>query len=211
MKGQDTGFRSYLSVKDGKIRESATEDTPGAKLRSGKLKDGSTFEKWELVYKYLSGFITAIEYDDSGKFGARWNISMQDGDENYVLQLTANARETADFLQRLPNVDFTQPVKLVPYKFKDSGSAGIVIYQGDDKLGNYFIEKVGDLINPLHGYPVSEPGVKGDEFKLYAMQRDIFLKKYIIGNVIPKVTGDVPLPSAEGVVDTTDDDEDLPF
>jgi len=179
--------RNYVRVlSDGSIRRKVSPDTEGAELRKWKLADGTMGETWELVYENIEGRIKKVWFSDT-QFGPQVNATFTDGEDDVTLTINLQSRFADDFMKKLPSVDFSQPVALVPYSFEDDKGkrrTGITFYQDDDKLTNYFYDY--DEKMAIRGFP--EPAgdeETTDDWKIYFLSVRKFLRKYITENVVP--------------------------
>lgn len=182
----------YASVSaDGTIRIKVEEGTPGAKKREGDLQDGSHFIKYELEYTELTGKITGINFYE-GDYGKNIQVTVTDGEEEpVILCLGVSSNFGEDFMKKLPNVNLDKEVTIKPYSMisKKNGKTirGVSISQEDNKLLSFFSEKQGDKFVITNGMP--EPSTNMDKmaWKMYFMQVDLFLVKYIEDNIMPKL------------------------
>lgn len=197
-------FKKYLKVSQGKIRLEVPEGTEGAGKR--KVTNPSTGEqkiKHELTWTYIVGKITSINLQESMTYGDSWNVEIDDGKETFALQLTANSRQADDLLGRLPNVDFSKEVKISVYPAgKSKQATGLTIYQGEEKIPNYFVVYDGEKFLTKNGYPDRADNLDKDDYKIYMIQVRKFLKKHTLENIIPSLSNE-----AETVVEP----DDLPF
>lgn len=189
----ETGRFISILGSDGTFREKVDKETPGAKFREYEVKDSKTKEtvkgsKWELVYNNIVGHIESIDFF-SGDYGKQIHVKISDQDEDVIWAQDVSSQFTEDFLKKLPNVDLSRPVKLVPFAFTtETGKLkkGITLYQGDTKVTNFFY----DGVKNVNGYPDPEkPGaeMENDDWKVYFIKARQFLVDYTAKNVIPKL------------------------
>ena len=189
--------RIYLTVlSDGTLRQKVQEDTPGATKRTWELRDGTTGEKWELIYKEIEGLISEIKFFD-GEFGQTLNVTFVWEDGAATLQLNTSGNFATDFLKKAPNLDLSKPVRLRPFSFTSQDTnkpiKGVSLQQQDDlgdweKVPNFFFDP--DKKVPLHGFPEPSGNTKKyntDDWKVYFIQVKKFLIGYCEQTVIPKV------------------------
>lgn len=111
-----SGNRIYLNVAEGKIIQKVDKDTPGA----------ISFEKedktiiYQLKHTYIEGFLTGISISErvfNGSKIKQWNLDIEDGGQNYQLQLSYSSGYAASMLKALlnPVVDFNMPIKFTPW------------------------------------------------------------------------------------------------
>lgn len=178
---------------DGTLRLAVPEGTEGAVFREGETKDGKHYEKWELIFKSLTGRITNMQMLD-GDYGKNLLVTFSyDGGADTVSFNTASPFGE-DFMKKLPNIDLDSFVTISPYNFTDETGKirkGVTVTQGDTKLQNFFTEvkegKGGKKeYKNLHGYP--EPTGKeedADDWKIYFTQCRKFLVKYVEEKFLP--------------------------
>lgn len=174
--------KNYLSVlADGKLHLTVPEGTEGAVKRSYETSDGKTGEKWEFVFKDVSGMITKVGFYE-GDYGKQLQLTIEDGDEKpVVLSLSTSQNYGEDMMKKLLNIDLSKPVKLAPYSFTDDKGKlrkGISVIQEEVKIKNYFYDEAkGKNINgyPEPKMPKGKKTLSKDEWKLYFMQARMFL------------------------------------
>lgn len=198
----------YLSVVAGKLREKVDEGTEGATKRSGLLSNGESFQKWELVYPGITGFITKVELRD-GKYGKNVQVYFTDENDNeYIVSLGAeNSRTGVPFMMALPNIDLKKEVTLKPYKFdndKGENVEGMKIAQAETAIKSAFYDPVAK--KNLLGMP--EPDKKKDgtvNWKLYFAQRDEWLQTYLLEQGFITV-GEAYTETHTGAIATTEEE-----
>lgn len=206
---------NYLSIISGSIRKQVSKGTDGAVIRKYETSDGKTGEKYELIYSAITGKINDISFHDS-EFGKQMSIQIVDGGDVYNLQMSLNQAYAEDLMRKLPNVDLTKEVKLSPYDFLDDNSGknrkGITVYQGDNKIENYFWDN--EKREPKNGLPQPE-GDKDtydkDDWKMYYIKVRKFLEKYIQENVIPKLPNQLESVTDDNYPKEDINPDDIPF
>lgn len=200
---EDSTFATVLS--DGKIHINVPEGTEGAKVRKYKTSDGTEGSKTELVYNELIGIITKVDFYE-GEYGMNLQVEVTDGEEKpVVLSLATSSSYGEDMMKKLPNVDLSKRVKIVPFAFiddKKKNKKGVTIWQhvkdGEkaEKITNYFYD--AEKKENVNGYPnpkkTKKPFTK-DQWKLYFGECREFL--------IEKLT-DIFKIEAKGPVDNND-------
>lgn len=181
----------YASINaEGIISVKVNEDTPGATLVEGEMKDGTKYSKWVKKYNKISGFVTDIKFFD-GKFGEQINITIQDENENIILTTGLASNYSTDFMNKAPNIDFSKKVVLVPYSFEGDDKKkkrGITVYQEDNKIQSFFVD---EKIREESNFP--KPKKENDKMKtkdwvFYFSEVADFLKEYIENNVLESVS-----------------------
>lgn len=194
--------KKYLGIlSDGSIRMAVPEGTEGAVKRTYERSDKTSSYKWELVYDSLTGYITNVEFYE-GDYGKVMHVYVEDNEE-FVLTMGVESSFCEDLMRKLPNVDFNKQVKLVPYSFtdeRDKARRGITVYQGDQKLNNYFYN--ADTKEYLNGMPVPQGDkeqFEKDDWKMYYMTVRKFLITHTLENIVPKISSAVrEKPASEG-------------
>ena len=186
---QKRDSRTYASIiSDGSIRVKTQETNPQAEKREYTLKDGTTGTKYELVFDSLSGIITGIQFFE-GQFGKQLNVSFKDGDDEITLSMNLASNFAEDFLKKLPNIRLDEQVTVAPYSFEDDKKKlrkGVTVYQGGDKLGNYFNDP--KTKENTHGFPNPEKDYKemdSDDWKAYFIKTRKFLQAFTEENILP--------------------------
>lgn len=170
--------KKYLSVlADGHFHQSVPEGTEGAVVRTYEDKEGNEQTKTELVFNEVSGTITKLTFED-GNFGQNLEIEL-DGEGVVSLPTSSNFGE--DIMKKLPAVDLSKPVRLVPYAFEDAGKSkkGVTVYQDGAKVENYYWS--ADRKIAINGMPSAgdTSNFKSDDWKMHFMVVRKFLVKEI--------------------------------
>lgn len=173
----------YLSIlSDGTIRLSVPEGTEGATKREYETSDGKTGVKHELVYTEVSGMITKVSFFD-GEFGKLLQLTITDGEEEpLVLSVSTASNFGEDLMKKLPNIDLSKSVVLVPYSFEDEKGKkrkGVTVRQDEVKIENYYYD--AETKKNTHGYPTfPKKKMATEDWKLFFMQARIFLTEQIV-------------------------------
>lgn len=150
MPGQMYGPRkTYLSIAQGAIRQTVSEQTEGAIRRDYEMKDGTKGYKFEFVYKSWEGKIKDIRVKD-GKFGEVCEIEFDDA----VLSLGTKSRYFMDLIKRLMNANVNRTMTFTPYDFETDGKklTGVSLVQNGEKIPNYYWDDVNKMT--INGMPV---------------------------------------------------------
>lgn len=199
---------NYYAIKEASFRLPSNESDPDAIRReytNPKTKeDGVAYEK---AFKALYGIITDVYFrENSLKDGTvlrSININLGD-DENGVAQIISipqDSRYAADFLKRLPSIDLSREVRIMPYDFEKDGprQVGLSVYHKNpdtdeftEKVDNNFFTKVeGEGVDKkytyLHGFPEATPEDASD-WPFYFKKVEKFLINYAKENILPKFT-----------------------
>lgn len=197
---------NYYSIKEASFRLSTNSQDPEAVART--YTNPKTSEEgvaYERAFKALYGLITDISFHDNqlkdGTMLRSINISLGE-DENGILQIVSlpvDSRFTSDFLKRLPSIDLTKEVRLMPYDFEKDGprQVGISVAQKNPetdeftvKVDNNFFTKVEEkdgkkVYTNLHGFP--EPTEEdSSDWAFYFKKVNKFLVAYTRSKIIPQ-------------------------
>jgi hypothetical protein len=190
----------YLSIGDGKITKRVKQPTDISQSRT--LKNGNVIH--EEIYDGVSGIITDIKTHDHPSFGRFWNVSIQDGEEKYILQMNYSGGYASAFLKTLPNVDLTKRVRFSPS----------MKIEGDKKKVTLFLNQDGKALK--HFYTKENPNglpqmvqikVKG---KLQWDDSDLmsFLERMVVNDIFPKLSKTAtPEPAMAG----EETEDEMPF
>lgn len=239
----DLPRKTYLGVVQGKITQRlGTTDKRADVIDNDWLKKqhptctrvreiirNDKFEKtvFEFASDYVEGIITAIELKD-GDFGREIHINIDDENEMFKLQISADGSTGRAFMQIAPNID---PLSIVRFRPWSNGN-GMTISQGGTALDfTWTKETPGDYPPPPEF--AGEKDYKDwtrdevDDYKVYKLTRDRFLQKYLTTVVMPKFKednvfeqqneqGSVPELEKSDVKnekpeDDLEQDDDLPF
>jgi len=200
----------YWRISDGMVRKTTTEDDPLAIKRVLKKDDGSEKTMYEQVNKGISGVVDTVEIRE-GKYGRQLYIGITDGAERFFLQVPWESPYSRTFLERLPAVDMSKDVSIMPYSFEKDGKrrSGVALYQDEVKIGSYYKEYSEDFTSTkhLHGYPQMTDGMDSDDYKIVGVQQMKFLKEKVVDQ-FPFFEKDEPKKEPTGKSDKKDD---LPF
>ena len=207
----------YWRISDGMVRKTTTEDDPLAIKRTIK-KDGKPDKvMFEQVNKGLRGVIESVEARD-GQFGRQLYIAITDGIERFYLQVAWDSSYSRSFLERLPGIDLSKDVDIIPYSFTDKKGkkrSGITLNQDGVKIPSYFREYNEDFTSSTHsyGYPEGGDDMETDDWKILGIQQMKFLKSKVV-DAFPFFEFEGATEGAtEGVNPKVDDKpkDDLPF
>lgn len=155
---------TFYKVADGKIaRKINKEDLPSNynpreyRVRSGTLASGESYETYEEIYDTLSGTLTDIVFQDPPYGGRSLRITLEDGDESYVLNVDFDKGAKAGLhsngttlmgkmLSLDPEEWLGSEVTIVPYKIArdddpDKYNMGVSINHEGKKIISAFAKK----------------------------------------------------------------------
>jgi hypothetical protein len=221
--GRNQEKKRFLHLSYGKFREKAVENATGAEARTN--KDGKIL--WEYVYDYLEGSITKVFYKESKDYGNSFEVVVDDGKEKFQASFKEGDNFYNDFFSKLPNVDLSKWVKLVPYDFDDENTGkkkrGLTVWQNDAKVESKFTSYNSETkkFSYFEGFPEPEKNMESEDWKIYFIKVVKFLRKYTNDKIIPKLidkaeqekieTLDKLADEIEKNNDPTTDNDDLPF
>lgn len=195
-------------------------DTPGAQEVYKKDGTAATDKDGRQVYRlefdFIEGLITGMERVDRD-FGQFLEVTIEDGSDKWILQLTRGSRYWTDLCLRLPMVNLNRNVRLSPYSIENADgkyNQGIAIRQDGEKVDRKWSQ--------ANGYEGGPPQAEYDEDEAKWMfgKRNRWIDENVVDPAIEKVQKlySVSAPVAK-VAASADDDlpneeeesDDLPF
>lgn len=131
----NNSFAPILTIGDGKIVKRVKSETPKSVQRT--TKEGKIV--FEERYDSIDGNITDIQSHE-GNYGKTWRVYINDGQQDYILEMNYSGGYAQAFLKILPNIDLSQPVKITP-KLSiegDKKKATVFVNQGGSALKHYY-------------------------------------------------------------------------
>lgn len=209
------GSAIYLRIADGMVVEQVEEGKEGAISRTTKPSDehpnGRTV--WERRDKFVEGLIISMfrkEREYKGEVMNSLAIRLKDGGEVYQIDMNEGNRYWSSFMLRLPNLDLSKSVRLLPYDFTDKEGRRVVgmnLMQGSDKVQpKWTKDSPGDL---PQGRKVRVNGKDVWDFE----DRDQYLLKVMQAIASKLQAADTAIEGGkdEPVVVSDEDDDGLPF
>ncbi len=231
---------TYYSIKEGSFRLPTDKEDPEAVRReytNPKTKEEGV--AYERVFKALYGIISDISFTENtlkdGTVLKSINIVLGE-DEAGIAQIVSvgtNSRFASDFLKKLPAIDLSRPVCLMPYDFepKDGGPRRVgisITHQNPDtdtfdvKIQNFFVkaeEKDGKMTyTNLHGLPEATEEDRED-WEFFYKKEAKFLINYAKTHIIPQFNGERAATGQIGgnkepldaVLDDAPNPDEIPF
>jgi len=207
------GSAIYLRIADGMVVEQVEEGKEGAISRTTKPSDehpnGRTV--WERRDKFVEGVVISMfrkEREYKGEVMNSLAIRLKDGGEVYQIDLNEGNRYWSSFMLRLPNLDLSKSVRLLPYDFTDKEGRRVVgmnLMQGSDKVQpKWTKDSPGDL---PQGRKVRVNGKDVWDFE----DRDQYLLKVMQSIASKLQAADTAIGGAQGEPVVVSDEDDLPF
>jgi hypothetical protein len=123
----------YLSVANGKIirqHQNAIEGKTTARVN----KLGKTVH--EQKFDSIDGTMTSLTVKYHQEYGKQYTLTIQDGDDKFLINIQRSSRYATALVKALPNVDLTKPV---PWQMPDKKKpgkdiSGITLWQDGVKI-----------------------------------------------------------------------------
>lgn len=213
--GLDTGGssnRKYLSISDGRIAIKADASEPGVVKKMS--KDG-TREWFEKQYPSVTGFIVSVfkRTSDQG-YGDQLCIVLQDGSDQFQVQMPWSSRYSSGFFLTMPNIDLSKPVTLSPWAKEIDGKKKTMLYV---RQGQENVEWAWTREDPKGMPELKQIKVKG-QLVWDDSERQEFFEAYLKDQFLPYLqtyhaeNAPASVPAAGRPATTSGDpDDDLPF
>lgn len=128
---------NILHVKRGAICLESSEAKEGYERVEGDV-DGNPYEKWVLKNGSVDGMITGTYWYDTGdEQPTRYQglkVHIDDGDEQYMLDLPFGKGPYDNFTKFAENIDFEQTVEFVAFPDKDRPTSTVLAAKQDGKI-----------------------------------------------------------------------------
>jgi len=148
------GSAVYLSVSDGKLVQSVSQQTEDSVSRVN--KSGKTVH--EVFWRDWTGTILGIEKREH-PYGEDWCITVHDGTQKAVIKMQVGSRYATEFAKRVPNLDLTKEVRIMPWSLVDEATqkkkTGIALYQDGIKVAPYYTKDSAEQMPNLNQVKVS--------------------------------------------------------
>jgi len=168
----------FLNLKEGKfVRKTEAKEAGGGIRKRTYLnpQTGSSETVFEEYFDQVSGKMTDCRID-TPDFGVKFIKAKLEDQNGEVVQIQINfgdanqvKKSAKSFIQKIPGLDITKEMTIIPYKFKDEEKSrekgrdimieGMNIFQDDTKIKNAYTKD-----NPA-GVPAAEKVVKMGEEK----------------------------------------------
>ena len=221
LSNSNSGNTTFVGITGGKFAVSVEEGTEGAVRRDWEVGDKKG-TKYELLYSELSGIITSVSYHESN-YGEQLNITVNDNGESNTISLKATGDHAIQFAEKLPKVDLSKPVLLIPKEEASKRKPGfterkLLIIQDGKSVPTHYYDF--DKKENCNGIP--EPSPKIAKEKNAAKKKALWANYFNIDRYfflhdevekIAKTIADAPAPVAKApaVEKEEDENQDLPF
>ena len=232
----ESSGKTFINVSGGEFRQSHNVDanTPGSeKIVVTNPKDNTSREVSVLRFKYLTGIITSMHIEKNDKINKTilcLDLYDADDDETMAIQMGWDSAYARNFVSRLPNVDMTKDVLLMPYSIErddspDKFNMGIAIHQKNGPDWDFsFKTNIKHLSywtkDTPHDMPqMTDKGIDGD-WDVWVIKSTRFLKNYVDVTMQERL-GDAPAKSKPTVIEqdykheqpqhADTEEDDLPF
>lgn len=132
------GNSLFLSIAGGFIWDrKADESDPNYATQEFDRADGTKGERSGARYADLTGLVKAVDFKVHPQFGENINVTIQAGEETYILSVSTNNRFSQDLMKALLVADLSKPLFIKPYDFVGSDkkrAMGISFRQDGEKL-----------------------------------------------------------------------------
>jgi hypothetical protein len=174
-----------LHVKRNAICLESSKEIEGYEYVSGEV-DGRPYEKWIQKHGSVDGMITGIEwYDTADQFEARYqglHVGIDDGKEQYVLELPYATKPYDAFSRFAENIDFTKPVEFCAWYDRAKDSTGFCAKQDGQVIRQKYTKK---YIEENTDCPPAVENKRTGKLN-FDEQRDWLLEN-ILENIAPKI------------------------
>ncbi len=152
----------YVNVTAGKLRKKCDKSDPKAKKRVEVDDNDKETIHWERVWKGVEGLIVGINLK-KGRFGRQYVLIVQKDNDVFNLYFNYESKYSTTLIERLPNVNFSKPITLIPYSVKDVGkehpNTGVTIWQDEKRIQSFYrkLDDKGYTIGWLNNAPEKPP------------------------------------------------------
>lgn len=197
------GSRTYLKISEGRIAKKVEQGTAGAVEYTS--KEGKV--SYELRFPSVTGRITHIE-KRVGTYGTDLQITLNDGQEEFLLQMPWSSKYSSGFFLTMPNINFNRQVTFSPWMKVVNDVKKTALYltnEGEKENCKWFWTKESPGDCPQMEQITFKGALQWDDSK-----RQAYFYKYLNEKVIPKL-GSAPQVSTIIANDNPDDSDSLPF
>lgn len=136
-KGNGGNGGNILVVKRGGICRESNHEMEGFEHVKGDV-DGEPYEKWIQKFGSVDGMVTDIKwYDTEDQYSTRYQglkITIDDGDENFTLDLPYASKSYDAFTKFAENIDFSKPVEFIAYPDRENKDSTVFNAKQDGQM-----------------------------------------------------------------------------
>lgn len=154
------GNAKYLQVSYGCLCEVSKTYVEGWVNPINQMTGETIPDKWIKVYKALEGWVNKLEWYDK-TYGEKqylgWNLHMEAGGVNYILDLALRGMTAKTFMFSARNIDFNVPLEFAIWTDNSDGKLAVWLKQNDQTVYQFY--KKGDMKNCPP--PIEREGIGG--------------------------------------------------
>jgi hypothetical protein len=160
------------------------DDENGTDVRYSENKQtGVISPKKGWWYDFIEAVVTSVKVDEQNKFGARLEVGLVDGEDEYLLCASLDGAYGRSLAERIPHVSLGDKVKFQPYNFIDDEGktrkgTSVKINDAEENTKSYFF----DGEKTLHGapeFPVDFKNLPTARKQQFGNEQVIFLSEFI--------------------------------
>ena len=200
----------YIGTFQGKFTRRVSEGTPDAVSRVNK-QDKTVHE---IQFNRLIGNLVDIK-EKTGDYGARYHFIMKNGDTTVAIESGLSSNLASSIINRLPNLDLSQPFEIVARWNMSKERALFFINQNGEEVKDYFQtwDEGTKKWTLNHKFPAWEKKEINGEEKWDASKQIAYQKKVVARYVaeIPEAVVEEAAPEAPAPPQAEEAEDDLPF
>ncbi len=135
---KDNGGQTFLSIAGGFIWDRKAEEThKDYAVQEFEKADKTIGVRKGARYADITGRIVNVEFRTHKEYGENMNVTLDDGDDRYIISVSTNNRNCQDLMKALMVMDLSKDIFIKPYDFigQDKKRAqGISFRQDGEKL-----------------------------------------------------------------------------
>lgn len=135
---KDNGGQTFLSIAGGYIWDrKADKSHPEFATQDFEKVDGSTGSRSGARYADITGRVVKVEFRTHKEYGENMNVTLDDGDDRYIISVSTNNRNCQDLMKALLIMDLQKDIFIKPYDFVGNDkkrAQGISFRQDGEKL-----------------------------------------------------------------------------
>lgn len=180
----------YLSVAGGYIwNRKAGEDDPDYTTQTFIKGDGEEGIRKGAQYADLTGRVTNVAFRTHEKYGESINVTVDDGDESFILSMSTNNQYSQCMMKALLLMDFSKDLFIKPYDFTGADgrrAQGISFRQNGEKIDLKEVKVSPDFEKEKSFFADKSAAGKKKVKRFFEDLNDWFVAE-VEENVIPKL------------------------